>query len=174
MRLENAVQKYLRQNTAHRRPGDQDRAEHPLRKSARSRRGPDRQRRRGDRACTGAPLIVVDFGTATTFEYIDEKRRLSRRRDRARDRHLHRGAVQAAAKLPRIEFDMTKPKSVIGRNPVASMQAGIVFGYAGQVDGIVTTNSRGVRAIEAKVIATGGLAELIAKESRRSRWSIRC
>ncbi|NGP60616.1 type III pantothenate kinase [Paenibacillus thiaminolyticus] len=109
------------------------------------------------------PLVVVDFGTATTFDVIDVKG------------NYVGGAIvpgigistealyQRAAKLPRIE--LTKPKSVIGRNTVHSMQAGIIFGYAGQVDGIVDriTNELGA---EPTVIATGGMAELIASESR--------
>ncbi len=110
----------------------------------------------------GSPLIVVDFGTATTFDYIDE------------GGNYLGGAIvpgigistealyQRAAKLPRIE--LVKPKSVIGRNPVTSMQAGIIFGYAGQVDGIVK-RIRTEFSVSPRVIATGGLAELIAAES---------
>jgi len=110
----------------------------------------------------GSPLIVVDFGTATTFDYIDE------------GGNYLGGAIvpgigistealyQRAAKLPRIE--LVKPKSVIGRNPVTSMQAGIIFGYAGQVDGIVK-RIRTEFGVTPRVIATGGLAELIAAES---------
>ena len=110
----------------------------------------------------GSPLIVVDFGTATTFDYIDE------------GSNYLGGAIvpgigistealyQRAAKLPRIE--LVKPKSVIGRNPVTSMQAGIIFGYAGQVDGIVK-RIRTEFKVSPRVIATGGLAELIAAES---------
>lgn len=109
------------------------------------------------------PLVVVDFGTATTFDVIDVKG------------NYIGGAIvpgigistealyQRAAKLPRIE--LTKPKSVIGRNTVHSMQAGIIFGYAGQVDGIVDRISSELGA-EPTVIATGGMAELIASESR--------
>ncbi len=112
----------------------------------------------------GPPLIVVDFGTATTFDYIDE------------NGHYLGGAIapgigistealyQRAAKLPRIE--LVKPKSgVVGRNPVSSMQAGIIFGYAGQVDGIVQ-RIREEYGTNPRVIATGGLADLIAAESR--------
>ena len=110
----------------------------------------------------GAPLIVVDFGTATTFDYID-----------ASGDYLGGAIVpgigistealyQRAAKLPRIE--LVKPKSVIGRNPVTSMQAGIIYGYAGQVDGIVK-RIRTEFKVAPRVIATGGLAELIAAES---------
>jgi type III pantothenate kinase len=110
----------------------------------------------------GTPLIVVDFGTATTFDYIDE------------GGNYLGGAIvpgigistealyQRAAKLPRIE--LAKPKSVIGRNPVTSMQAGIIFGYAGQVDGIVG-RIKAEFGVKPRVIATGGLAELIAAES---------
>ena len=110
----------------------------------------------------GTPLIVVDFGTATTFDYIDA------------DGNYLGGAIvpgigistealyQRAAKLPRIE--MVRPKSVVGRNPVTSMQAGIIFGYAGQVDGIVQRIRKEFNVMP-RVIATGGLAELISAES---------
>lgn len=112
----------------------------------------------------GSPLVVVDFGTATTFDVIDEKG------------NYMGGAIvpgigistealyQRAAKLPRIE--LTKPKSVIGRNTIHSMQAGIIFGYAGQVDGIVDRIEREL-GTKPRVVATGGLAELIGTESRR-------
>ncbi|WP_256762289.1 type III pantothenate kinase [Cohnella sp. WQ 127256] len=110
----------------------------------------------------GAPLIVVDFGTATTFDYID-----------ASGSYLGGAIVpglgiaaealyQRAAKLPRIE--LTKPKTVIGRNTVAAMQSGIIFGYAGQVDGIVRRICKEFN-VQPRVIATGGLAELIAGET---------
>lgn len=111
----------------------------------------------------GGPLVVVDFGTATTFDCVD-----------AQGNYLGGAIVpgigistealyQRASKLPRIELE--KPKKVIGRNTVHAMQAGIIFGYAGQVDGIVERIGREMEA-EPKVIATGGLAELIASESR--------
>lgn len=111
----------------------------------------------------GGPLIVVDFGTATTFDVIS-----------AQGDYLG-GAIapgigistealfQRAAKLPRIE--LTRPRSVIGKNTVASMQAGIIFGFAGQVDAVVE-RIRKELGTEAFVVATGGLAELIAAETR--------
>lgn len=110
----------------------------------------------------GGPLVVVDFGTATTFDCVDE------------GGNYLGGAIvpgigistealyQRASKLPRIELE--KPKKVIGRNTVHAMQAGIIFGYAGQVDGIVGRIRREMDA-EPIVIATGGLAELIATET---------
>jgi type III pantothenate kinase len=110
----------------------------------------------------GTPLIVVDFGTATTFDYIDGS-----------GAYLGGAIVpgvgisaealyQQAAKLPRIE--LAKPRTVIGRNTVAAMQSGIIYGYAGQVDGIVRRICKEF-GVQPRVIATGGLAELIAGES---------
>ncbi len=110
----------------------------------------------------GQPLVIVDFGTATTFDVIDPKG------------NYMGGAIvpgigistealyQRAAKLPRIE--LTKPKSVIGRNTIHSMQAGIIFGYAGQVDGIIGRIEAEL-GTKPRVIGTGGLAELISSES---------
>ncbi len=110
----------------------------------------------------GGPLIVVDFGTATTFDALSA------------EGHYLGGAIapgigistealfQKAAKLPRIE--LVKPTRVIGKNTVASMQAGIVFGFVGQVDEIVRRMTRELGG-EVYVVATGGLAKLIAAES---------
>ncbi|UQZ34254.1 pantothenate kinase [Paenibacillus sp. PK3_47] len=109
------------------------------------------------------PLVVVDFGTATTFDCID-----------AGANYLGGAIVpglgistealyQRASKLPRIELE--KPKKVIGRNTVHAMQAGIIFGYAGQVEGIVRRIKQEMNAPVLKVIATGGLAPLIAGET---------
>ena len=67
-----------------------------------------------------------------------------------------------ASKLPRIELE--KPKKVIGRNTVSAMQAGIIYGYAGQVDGIVKRIAKEMETTPT-VIATGGLASLIASEA---------
>lgn len=67
-----------------------------------------------------------------------------------------------AARLPRVE--LTKPQSVIGKNTVSSMQAGILYGFVGQVDGIVRRMKRELGG-SPRVIATGGLAEAISLES---------
>ncbi|GAB7057210.1 MULTISPECIES: type III pantothenate kinase [Paenibacillus] len=111
----------------------------------------------------GSPCIVVDFGTATTFDYIDEGGQYVGGAVAPGIGISTEALYQRAAKLPRIE--LTKPKSVVGRNTVASMQAGIIYGFAGQVDGIVD-RIRQEFGSEPKVIATGGLAELISSESR--------
>lgn len=114
----------------------------------------------------GAPCIVVDFGTATTYDYIDEKGQLLGCAIAPGIGISTEALYQKAAKLPRIE--LIKPKSVVGRNTVAAMQAGIVYGYVGQVDGIVERIKREF-GVDPHVVATGGLAELISGESTTIR-----
>ncbi|TCZ74339.1 type III pantothenate kinase [Paenibacillus albiflavus] len=111
----------------------------------------------------GAPCVIVDFGTATTYDYIDEKHQLIGSAIAPGIGISTEALYQRAAKLPRIE--LVKPKSVIGRNTVTAMQAGIIYGYVSQVDGIVM-RIREEFGAKATVVATGGLAELIASESR--------
>ncbi len=111
----------------------------------------------------GPPLIVVDFGTATTFCYIDEKAQYVGGAIAPGIGISTEALYQKAAKLPRIE--LVRPKSTVGRSTVTSMQAGIIFGFAGQVDGIVQRIEEEYKT-KTKVVATGGLAELISGESR--------
>ncbi|UNK18546.1 type III pantothenate kinase [Paenibacillus sp. N3/727] len=111
----------------------------------------------------GGPLIVVDFGTATTFDCIDSKGNYLGGAIVPGIGIATEALVQRASKLPRVELE--KPKKVIGRNTVHAMQAGIIYGYAGQVDGLVKRIKAEMEADNVKVIATGGLAELIASES---------
>lgn len=113
----------------------------------------------------GTPLIVVDFGTGTTFDII------------SRAGEYLGGVIcpgigisaealfQRAARLPRVE--VRKPPTVIGQNTVGAMQSGLFFGYVEMVDGLV----RRIRAEleggdDAIVIATGGLADVLSGESR--------
>jgi len=107
-------------------------------------------------------LIIVDFGTATTFDVVNP------------DGEYLGGAIcpgvgissaalfSNAARLPRVEF--ARPKSVIGRNTVHSIQSGLVFGYVGQVEGLVNRIKDEVD-FSCTVIATGGLARRIANET---------
>jgi type III pantothenate kinase len=110
----------------------------------------------------GGPLIVVDFGTATTFCVISEKGEYLGGAIAPGIGISTEALFQRAAKLPRIE--LVKPKSVIGKNTVSGMQAGIIYGFVGQVDGIVG-RIRAETGKKFRVIATGGLARLIAQES---------
>lgn len=110
----------------------------------------------------GGPLIVVDFGTATTFDAVGENGDYLGGVIAPGIGISTEALFQRAAKLPRVE--MVKPKTVIGKNTVASMQAGIIYGFAGQVDAIVWRMKREMEG-NPKVVATGGLAELISEEA---------
>ncbi|HBZ82498.1 MULTISPECIES: type III pantothenate kinase [Brevibacillus] len=110
----------------------------------------------------GAPLIIVDFGTATTFCYVDERGQYWGGAIAPGIGISTEALFSRAAKLPRIEI--AKPGSVVGRNTIAAMQAGIYYGFVGQVEGIV----RRIKAeyqTEPTVVATGGMASLVADET---------
>ncbi len=106
--------------------------------------------------------IVVDFGTATTFDYVSPKGEYLGGAISPGIGISAEALFQRASKLPRIEI--LEPKKVIGKNTVQSMQSGIFFGYVGLVDEIVRRMKKEMRS-NPKVIATGGLASLIAKGS---------
>ena len=111
----------------------------------------------------GAPCVVVDFGTSTNFDVVSADAEyvggvLAPGIEISMDALFER-----AARLRKVDF--VEPESVIGKNTVASLQSGLVYGFAGQVDGIVDGIRREL-GVEARVIATGGLAELIAPHSR--------
>ncbi len=108
-------------------------------------------------------LIVVDFGTATTFDYVTDKGEYVGGAIAPGIEIAAEALFFHASKLPRIE--VVKPKRVIGRTTVTSMQSGVFFGYVGLVDELVTRMKREVSGTP-RVIATGGLAHLIAPESR--------
>jgi type III pantothenate kinase len=111
----------------------------------------------------GSPLIIIDFGTATTFCYINEHRQYMGGAIAPGINISTEALYSRAAKLPRIEI--ARPEGgVIGKNTVASMQSGVLYGYVGQVEGIVKRMFE-QSAQKPSVIATGGLAPLIAKES---------
>jgi len=111
----------------------------------------------------GAPCVVVDFGTSTNFDVV------------SRDAEYVGGVLapgieismdalfERAARLRKVDF--VEPDAVIGKNTIASLQSGLVYGFAGQVDGIVDGIRRELGE-DARVVATGGLAELIAPHSR--------
>ncbi|OPY08023.1 MAG: Type III pantothenate kinase [Syntrophus sp. PtaB.Bin001] len=107
--------------------------------------------------------IVVDFGTATTFDYVSP-------RGEYMGGCIAPGIVissealfKRASKLPRVEY--TTPKSIVAKDTVSSMQAGIIYGYAGLVDGIVARMKEEVNS-DPLVIATGGLARIVQAEAQ--------
>lgn len=110
----------------------------------------------------GGPLIVIDFGTATTYCAINEKGEYLGGAIAPGIGISAEALFQRAAKLPRIEI--RNPGQVICKNTVSSMQSGTLFGYVGQVEGIVERMKKELKG-NPKVIATGGLASLIAAET---------
>lgn len=110
----------------------------------------------------GAPVVVIDFGTATTFNIINENREFIGGVIAPGIRGSMDSLVNSTAKLPRVEIEI--PKSVIGKNTTTNMQAGIVFGFAGLVDYIVRKIKREMKCPDMQVVATGGFSEIIASE----------
>jgi len=107
----------------------------------------------------GGPLIVLDFGTATTFDVIDEEGRYCGGVIATGINLSLEALHRAAAKLPRIAVE--RPGRVIGTSTVSAMQSGVFWGYVSMIEGIVTRIKSEFGA-EMKVIATGGLAGLFA------------
>ncbi len=110
----------------------------------------------------GGPIIVIDFGTATTYCAILENGDYIGGAIAPGIQISAEALFQRAAKLPRIE--VRNPGHVICRNTETSMQSGVLFGYVGQVEGIVARMKAELKG-DAKVIATGGLAQLINAET---------
>jgi len=108
-------------------------------------------------------LIIVDFGTATTFDYVSPKGEYMGGCIAPGIMISSEALFTRAAKLPRVEF--SKPHAIITKDTVSGMQAGIMYGYAGLVDGIVDRMKAEVSS-EPFVVATGGLANVIARETK--------
>ena len=108
-------------------------------------------------------LIVIDFGTATTFDAISQKGEYLGGAISPGIMVSSESLFQTASKLPRVEI-FIPPKNVIGKDTSASLKSGIIYGYASLVDGMVK-RMREEMGTRAKVVATGGLANLISKVS---------
>jgi type III pantothenate kinase len=111
----------------------------------------------------GGPLIIVDFGTATTFCAVTGKGEYIGGAIAPGIKISAEALFQRASKLPR--FELARPEKVIGGDTISAMQAGLIYGYAGLVDGIVERMKRELSP-DARVVATGGLAELVSPETR--------
>lgn len=108
-------------------------------------------------------VIVVDFGTATTFDMISPRGEYLGGAIAPGVGVASEALFQRTAQLPKVEF--AKPASVLGKNTVSSIQSGLFWGYVGLVDGIVERLRREHGEGTTRVVATGGLAQLIASES---------
>lgn len=111
----------------------------------------------------GGPCIFIDFGTATTFGVVSEQAEFIGGAICPGLKLSMEALVMGAAKLPRIEI--IKPDQVIGKTTVSNMQSGIFYGYVGQINHIVTKMREELDLPRTRVIATGGLARLIATDS---------
>jgi len=109
----------------------------------------------------GEPVIVIDFGTATTFDVVSHEGNYLGGAIAPGINIASEALFTRTAMLPRIE--LTRPKQAIGRNTIAAMQSGIIFGYAGLTEGIINRIQQEL-GTKAKVIATGGFAESLAPE----------
>jgi type III pantothenate kinase len=110
----------------------------------------------------GGPVIVIDFGTATTYVYIDEKAEFSVGVVSPGIRISAKALWQDTAKLPEIEIK--KPDSILAQETISSMQAGLVYGQIGQTKYIINEMKRELGRDDIKVVATGGLGRLISEE----------
>lgn len=110
----------------------------------------------------GAPCIVIDFGTATTFNVINAKGEFIGGVIAPGIKGSLDSLVNGTAKLPRVEIE--RPERVIGTNTVTNMQSGIVYGFAGLVEYLVKKIKREMKCDEVTTVATGGFSEVIAKE----------
>lgn len=111
----------------------------------------------------GGPCIFIDFGTATTFGVMSARGEFLGGAICPGLKLAAEALVDRAAKLPR--FELVKPDTVIGRNTITNLQSGIVYGYVGQVTYLIKKMKQELGAPDAKVIATGGLALLVAGET---------
>lgn len=110
----------------------------------------------------GGPLIIIDFGTATTYCYIDEEQNYCGGIISPGLKISMDALYERASKLPKIQIE--EPENVIGKSTVGAMQSGVYYGYISQVDGIVK-RIKAENNPKAKVIVTGGYASLIAQGS---------
>ena len=109
-----------------------------------------------------APLIIVDFGTATTFNVINSNNEFIGGVISPGIKGSLDSLVNGTAKLPRVEIE--KPDKVIGKNTVTNMQSGIFYGFAGLVEYIIKRIKRELKCDNVTTVATGGFAEIIADE----------
>lgn len=112
----------------------------------------------------GGPTIFIDFGTATTYGAVSEKGEFLGGAISPGVKLSADVLAGGAAKLPRVELEM--PAEVVGRTTVSNIQSGLLFGIVGAVDYITARMKQELGAPDARVIATGGMARLIAQEAR--------
>ncbi|MBO7387535.1 MAG: type III pantothenate kinase, partial [Lachnospiraceae bacterium] len=111
----------------------------------------------------GGPVLVLDFGTATTYDYITADGSFSAGITAPGIRTAAKALWEDTAKLPEIEIK--KPKSILAQETISSMQAGLVFGQIGQTEYIIKKVKEETGVADMKVVATGGLGRIISAET---------
>ena len=111
----------------------------------------------------GGPVIVIDFGTATTYDLIDKDGAFLAGITAPGIRISAKALWEDAAKLPEIEIK--KPESILAKETISSMQAGLVYGQIGQTEYIINQVKKETGITDLKVVATGGLGRIIADET---------
>ena len=111
----------------------------------------------------GGPILVLDFGTATTYDLVTEDGSFGVGITAPGIRISAKALWEDTAKLPEIEIK--KPKSILAKETISSMQAGLVYGQIGQTEYIVNQVKKETRYDNLKVVATGGLGRIIADET---------
>ena len=111
----------------------------------------------------GGPVLVLDFGTATTYDLVDETGAFVGAITAPGIRISAKALWEDAAKLPEIEIK--KPENILGKDTITSMQSGLVFGQIGQTEYIIRKVKEEMGLKEMKVVATGGLGRIIASET---------
>ena len=111
----------------------------------------------------GGNALILDFGTATTYDYIDENGTFLYSCISPGIEICANALWSQAAKLPEVEIK--KPDTILSKNTISSMQSGIVYGYIGQVEYIIKQFKKELNKPDMKVIATGGLGKIIYKET---------
>ena len=112
----------------------------------------------------GGPLIVIDFGTATTYDVLSDKGEFKYGITSPGIQISADALWQKTAQLPSVEIK--KPSSILAKNTITSIQAGLVYGYIGQVEYIVNKIKEEMNINNMKVVATGGLGRIIADETQ--------
>ncbi|MBR3646596.1 MAG: type III pantothenate kinase [Lachnospiraceae bacterium] len=113
----------------------------------------------------GGPALVIDYGTATTYDYVDVEGNFEFGVTSPGIRTSAKALSQDAAKLPEIEIKM--PDTILVRSTVTSMQAGLIYGYIGQTEYIIDKMKEATGVHDMKVIATGGLGRIIADNTEK-------
>lgn len=111
----------------------------------------------------GGPVLVIDFGTATTYDFIDESGAFLGGITAPGIRISAKALWEDAAKLPEIEIK--KPDNILGKDTITSMQSGLVFGQIGQTEYIISKVKEEVGSDSVKTVVTGGLGRIIANET---------